>query len=52
MALAISNVPVLTGEVAESFIRRAEEAKKHRASLDYSRQYAEMKKILARAKFE
>lgn len=52
MALAISSVPVLTGEVAETFIKKAEEAMKRRGSIDFSKQKAEMKAILANAKFE
>ena len=35
MALAISNIPVLTGEVAEEFVRRAEEAERNRGCIDF-----------------
>lgn len=39
MALAISNIPVLTGEVAEEFVRRAEEAERNRGCIDFSREH-------------
>ena len=52
MAMAISNVPVLTGEAAETFVRKADEAMKHRGSIDFTEQRAEMKLILANARFE
>lgn len=52
MAMAISNVPVLTGDVAKDFIRKAEEAMKRRGSIDFSKQRAEMRKILANAKLK
>ena len=52
MAMAISNVPVLTGEAAEAFVRKADEAMKRRGSIDFTEQRAEMKLILANAKFE
>lgn len=38
MALAISNIPVLTGEVAERFVQQAEYNYRHRGSIDFSRQ--------------
>lgn len=41
MALAISNIPVLTGEVAERFVQQAEENYRHRGSIDFSRQREE-----------
>lgn len=50
MALVISNVPVLKGKVAEDFVRKAEKAEKERGSIDFSKQRAEMKTILAKAK--
>lgn len=50
MALAISGIPMLTGEAAEVFRKKAEEAKKRRGSIDFSKQRAEMKAILAKAK--
>ena len=52
MAMAISNVPVLTGEVAKTFVRKADDAMKRRGSIDFTEQRAEMKLILANAKFE
>ena len=52
MAMAISNVPVLTGEAAETFVRKADEAMKHRGSIDFTEQRAEMKLILANARSE
>ncbi|WP_173805367.1 hypothetical protein [Prevotella sp. P5-92] len=52
MAMAISNVPVLTGEAAETFVRKADEAMKNRGSIDFTEQRAEMKLILANARFE
>ncbi len=51
MALAISGIPMLTGEVARAFRNKAEEAMKNRGSIDFSKQRAEMKAILAKAKF-
>ena len=39
MALAIGNIPVLTGEVAEEFVRRAEEAERNRGCIDFSREH-------------
>ena len=41
MAMAISNIPVLTGEVAAEFVRRAEDASRNRGRVDFSRQRAE-----------
>ena len=40
MALAISNIPVLTGEVAERFVLAAEEAERNRGCIDFSQQLA------------
>ena len=37
MALAISNIPVLKGELAEEFIRKAKEAEKEKGSIDCSK---------------
>lgn len=39
MAFAISNIPVLTGEVAEKSVRRAEEAVRNRGCNDISREH-------------
>ena len=52
MAMAISIVPVLTGEAAENFVRKADEAMQRRGSIDFTEQRAEMKLILKNAKFE
>lgn len=52
MAMAISNVPVLTGSAAESFVKKAEKAMRRRGTVDFSKQKAEMKAILANAKFQ
>ena len=41
MALAISNIPVLTGEVAERFVRMAEEAERNRGCIDFSKEREE-----------
>jgi hypothetical protein len=41
MALAISNIPILTGMAAESFVKNAEEAERSRGSIDFTRQHAE-----------
>ena len=40
MALAICNIPVLTGEVAERFVLAAEEAERNRGCIDFSKQLA------------
>lgn len=41
MSVPISNIPILTGEAAESFVKNAEEAERNRGSIDFTRQYAE-----------
>lgn len=41
MALAISNIPVLTGEVAERFVLMAEEAERNRGCIDFSKEREE-----------
>ncbi|WP_337782673.1 hypothetical protein [Segatella sp.] len=51
MALAISGIPMLTGDGALAFREKAEETLKKRGSIDFSKQRAEMKAILAKAKF-
>ncbi|WP_405340510.1 hypothetical protein [Fibrobacter sp.] len=43
MALPISNIPILTGAAAESFVRNAKIAERNRGSIDFSRQIAEWK---------
>lgn len=50
MAMAINNIPVLKGKVAENFIRKAKQAEKERGTIDFSKQRAAMKAILAKAK--
>ena len=40
MALAISNIPILTDAVAESFVKNAEEAERNRGSIDLNRQHS------------
>ncbi|MCP9458812.1 hypothetical protein [Segatella copri] len=51
MALAINGIPMLTGDEALAFREKAEETLKKRGSIDFSKQRAEMKTILAKAKF-
>ena len=41
MALAKSNIHVLTVEVAEEFVRRAEEAERNCGCIDFSREHEE-----------
>lgn len=41
MALAISNIPILTGAAAASFVENAKVAEENRGSVDFSRQAAE-----------
>lgn len=50
MAMAINNIPVLKGKVAEDFVRKAEKAEKERGTIDLSKQRIEMRAILAKAK--
>lgn len=50
MALAISGIPMLVGDEALAFREKAEEALKYRGSIDFSKQRAEMKAILSKAK--
>lgn len=52
MALAISTVPVLTGEAAERFEKNMKAKEKQRGSVDFSKQIAEAKKILSKAKLQ
>ncbi len=51
MALAISGIPMLTGDEALAFRERAEETQKRRGSVDFTKQRAEMNAILAKARF-
>ena len=46
MAIAISGIPMLTGDEALAFRERAEETLRKRGSIDFSKQRAEMKAIL------
>jgi len=50
MALAISNIPVLKGELAEEFIRKAKEAEKEKGSIDCAEMMEAMYTILERSK--
>ena len=50
MAMAISSVPVLTGEVAEEFVRKAKQAEQERGTIDVSQMMQNMKAILERSK--
>ena len=43
MALPISNIPILTGAAAASFVENAKAAEENRGSVDFSRQIAEWK---------
>lgn len=49
MALAISGIPMLTGDEALAFRERAEETLKKRGSIDFSKQQAFVKESLTRA---
>ena len=40
MALAISNIPILSGEAAQRFVRTAEENARHRGCIDFSAERA------------
>ena len=50
MALPIKSVPILRGEVAETFIRKAERAEKECATIDMSEQAKVFASILKKAK--
>lgn len=50
MAMAISGIPMLTGKEALDFREKAEKAMTQRGSIDFSKQRAEMKAILEKAK--
>lgn len=41
MALAISNIPILTGVAAETFVKNAEAAERSHGSIDFTQQHAE-----------
>ena len=49
MALAISGIPMLTGDEALAFRERAKETLKKRGRIDFSKQRDKMKDILAQA---
>lgn len=51
MSLEISGVLVLIGDEILAFREKADESLKKRGSIDFSKQHAEMKAILAKAKF-
>ena len=42
MALPISNIPILTGVAAASFVKNAKAVEENRGSVDFSRQCAEL----------
>lgn len=46
MAIAISNIPVLTGEEAERFIQLAKQAEKERGSIDFSKEREIFRKMI------
>jgi hypothetical protein len=41
MALPISNIPILAGVAAETFVKNAEAAERSRGSIDFSRAFLE-----------
>lgn len=51
MAMKISNIPVLEGNVAKEFVATAQKNESNRGSIDMSNEYNEMRKILANADF-
>lgn len=50
MALAISSVPVLYEKAADRFEKKMKASELKRGSIDFSKQIAEAKKILSKAK--
>ena len=52
MAIAIKSIPVLTREVAQQFVERAEKNYSQKASIDFSKQVNIANKILAKAKLK
>ena len=48
MAMAISNIPVLTGKEAERFVQLAKQAEKERGSIIFSREREIFRKMLAK----
>lgn len=51
MALAISAVPVLSGEAAERFSKKIKASEQKRGTIDFSKQIVEARMILSKAKF-
>ena len=51
MALAISGIPMLTGEEAARFVKRAEEVMNNNNRVDFSAKVAEARAILRKAGF-
>ncbi len=49
MAIAISNIPVLKGKEAETFVEKAQKAESERGSIDFSKQRVAMNEILKRS---
>jgi hypothetical protein len=49
MAIAIRQIPVLTGKIASAFNKKAEKAVEKKHSIDFSAQTAAAKKILKKA---
>lgn len=50
MAMVISNIPVLTGDVADEFVRKAEQAERERGSINMDTAKQEMREILSKAR--
>lgn len=50
MAMVISSVPVLTGKVAEDFVRKAKQAEREKGTIDASNMMQNMQTILERSK--
>lgn len=50
MAMAISNIPVLTGEAAERFVQLAKQAEKERGTIDFSKQREMFRKMMERSR--
>lgn len=50
MAIAIKQIPVLRGRVAERFVNKAESNLENKHTVDFSEQANNARKILAKAK--
>ena len=48
--MAISNIPVLRGEVADRFIEMAKQAEKERATIDFTKKREMFRRMLERAR--